>query len=156
MESKYQVVSIKENPFQRAGDVTFRRPSPSFTTDFFLCSFLSSPLPHSISLSLLLCCSDFQVREAFISLRWVLNCCFGLDPAQAEVQSCEVLRTIPWPFPLELLHSLSWAGQREGKTIHPGSVPFCWTWPALPHLGLYVEMKGVWQLHLQIPQLEPF
>lgn len=48
MESKYQVVSIKENPFQRAGDVTFRGPSPSFTiTDFSVfCSFLSPPLPH--------------------------------------------------------------------------------------------------------------
>lgn len=52
MESKYQVVSIKENPFQRAGDVTFRGPSPSFTLPdflFFLCSFLSSPLPPSLS-----------------------------------------------------------------------------------------------------------
>lgn len=105
MESKYQVVSIKENPFQRAGDVTFRGPSPSFTLPdflFFLCYFLSSPLPDS--LSLLLPCSDSQVGEAFISLRWVLNCCFGPDPAPAEVQSCGVLRTIPRPFPLELLH----------------------------------------------------
>ncbi|KAI1232943.1 hypothetical protein IHE44_0006130 [Lamprotornis superbus] len=54
MESKYQVVSIKENPFQRAGDVTFRGPSPSFTLPdflFFLCSFLSSALLHSLSVS---------------------------------------------------------------------------------------------------------
>lgn len=106
MESKYQVVSIKENPFQRAGDVTFRGPSPSFTLPdflFFLCYFLSF-LPHSLSLSSLLSCSDCQVGEALISLRWVLNCCFGPDPAQAEVQS-EVLRIIPQPFPLELLHN---------------------------------------------------
>ncbi|KAF2976255.1 hypothetical protein EK904_002690 [Melospiza melodia maxima] len=39
-----------------------------------------------------------KVGEAFISLRWVLDCCFGPAPAQAEVQSCEVLRTMPGPF----------------------------------------------------------
>lgn len=48
MESKYQVVSIKENPFQRAGDATFRGPSPSFTLHDF--SFV--PFAHLLFLIL--------------------------------------------------------------------------------------------------------
>lgn len=57
MESKYQVVSIKENPFQRAGDVTFRGPSPSFTLLDFSLSF--SFVPFFPLLFLILSVSPF-------------------------------------------------------------------------------------------------
>lgn len=164
MESKYQVVSIKENPFQRAGDVTFGGHSPSFTlldfSFFFLCSFLSPLLPHFfppflLSFFLFLRFSGKRVLCSFWIAVWTrARLSRGSELWSSQHRALSLSSGACWTTLTDASAHLEpgWAGSREGKTI--GRVSFWWTWPGSPHLGLCVEMKGVWQLHLSIPQFQ--
>lgn len=137
MESKYQVVSIKENPFQRAGDVTFRGPSPSFAiTDFsffFLCSFLSPTLPHFFpSLLSFFLVLRFSGKRILHFLKIGSEFLLWTRPRLSRGSELGSSLDHPlWPFPLEparqpslmSVHRLEpgQAESREGKTIRQGS-----------------------------------
>lgn len=135
MESKYQVVSIKENPFQRAGDVTFRGPSPSFTLPNFSLSFVPffSLLFIILSVSPFLLPSCHILRQEKPSFPWGGFWIAALDQTLLKQRFREVLRTILWPFPVEparqpslmAVHSLEpgYAESREDGIQVPAHLP---------------------------------
>lgn len=140
MESKYQVVSIKENPFQRAGDVTFGGHSPSFTlldfSFFFLCSFLSPLLPHFfppflLSFFLFLRFSGKRVLCSFWIAVWTrARLSRGSELWSSQHRALSLSSGACWTTLTDASAHLEpgWAGSREGELLlHFSPFSVLWT-----------------------------